>query len=346
MNKALAKYTNYNRDEFEGVEQSVIIVMDQLDLLARMFQRFDKTDFFTGTPRLQYMCLKEAVEYIQLSEELETRFMAAVSRLKKAYDLCTSHESITDDDRKHIHFYVAIRSVLFKLTKGTAPDITQMNARVREMIAEALHADGVEELFQTGTSINVDIFSDEYMARIAKIPLPNTKIKILQQLLIQAIDGFKKVNKIKGIEFAERLKRVVDDYNNRRKDEKYADEVLDDVAEQLAQLLADLKAEKDSFTGMGIDFEEKAFYDILKAVAEKYEFPYPHEKLITLSQEVKKIVDDKARYTDWSQRDDIKAELKVDLILVLAEHGYPPVPRDEVFKEIFEQAENFKKYAE
>ncbi|MBT7931720.1 DUF3387 domain-containing protein, partial [Candidatus Woesearchaeota archaeon] len=39
------------------------------------------------------------------------------------------------------------------------------------------------------------------------------------------------------------------------------------------------------------------------------------------------------------------AELKVDLILTLAEHGYPPVPKDEVFKEIFEQAENFKKYS-
>jgi type I restriction enzyme R subunit len=81
-------------------------------------------------------------------------------------------------------------------------------------------------------------------------------------------------------------------------------------------------------------------------VAEKYEFPYPHEKLIVLSRKVKTIVDDKARYTDWSQRDDIKAELKVDLILVLADNGYPPVPRDEIFKEIFEQAENFKKYAE
>ena len=95
---------------------------------------------------------------------------------------------------------------------------------------------------------------------------------------------------------------------------------------------------------MGINFEEKAFYDILKAVAEKHEFEYPHEKLITLSQAVKKVVDDKAKYTDWSQRDDIKAELKVELILILADHGYPPVPKDEVFKEIFEQAENFKKY--
>ena len=37
-------------------------------------------------------------------------------------------------------------------------------------------------------------------------------------------------------------------------------------------------------------------------------------------------------------------ELKVDLIILLAENGYPPVDRDEVYKEIFEQAENFKKY--
>ena len=64
-----------------------------------------------------------------------------------------------------------------------------------------------------------------------------------------------------------------------------------------------------------------------------------------LSRAIKIIVDDKAKYTDWSHRDDIKAELKVDLILILAEHGYPPVPKDEVFKEIFEQAENFKKYS-
>lgn len=95
---------------------------------------------------------------------------------------------------------------------------------------------------------------------------------------------------------------------------------------------------------MGINFEEKAFYDILKAVAEKYQFEYPHEKLIKLSKAVKIVVDDKAKYTDWSNREDIKAELKVGLILILADHGYPPVPRDEVFKKIFEQAENFKKY--
>lgn len=77
---------------------------------------------------------------------------------------------------------------------------------------------------------------------------------------------------IMSLEFAERMKRVVDEYNNRRRDEAFANEVLDDVAEQLAQLLEELKKEKDSFKDMGIDYEEKAFYDILSIVARKYEF--------------------------------------------------------------------------
>ena len=183
------------------------------------------------------------------------------------------------------------------------------------------------------------------MDKINAIQLPNTKIKILQRLLSQAIDEFRKINKIMGVEFSERLKRVVDEYNNRRRDEAYANEVLDDVAEKLAALLEELKKEKDSFKDMGIDYEEKAFYDILNAVARKYEFEYPDDKMIELSKRIKAIVDDKSRYTDWSTREDIKANLQVDLILLLDEFDYPPVTIDDVYKEVLEQAENFKKYS-
>lgn len=345
MNMALKKYTNFESEEFEGVEQSVTIVKDQLEVLGQMFHNFNSKDFFSGTPTEQLTCLNRAVEYVQLSEELENRFMAAVKRMKQAFNLCSSSEKISDEEKDYIHFYCAVRSVLFKLTKGDAPDISQMNARVREMLEGAIQSDGIEELFETGKHISVDIFSDEYINKINAIQLPNTKIKILQRLLSQAIDEFKKVNKIMAVEFADRLKRVVDEYNNRRKDEAFANEVLDDVADQLAQMLEDLKTEKDSFNKMGIDFEEKAFYDILKFVANKYEFEYPENKMIELSKRIKTIVDDKARYTDWAVKDDIKAALQFDLAVVLDEYGYPPVTIDDVFKEVLEQAENFKKYA-
>ena len=346
MNTALKKYTNFESEEFEGVEQSITIVKDQLEVLGQMFHNFNSSDFFNGSPTEQLACLNRAVEYVQLSEELERRFMAAVKRMKQAFNLCSSSEKFSDEDKDYIHFYCAVRSILFKLTKGDAPDIEQMNARVRKMLEGAIQSDGIEELFETGKHISVDIFSDEYMDKINAIQLPNTKIKILQRLLSQAIDEFKKVNKIMGVEFADRLKKVVDEYNNRRRDEAYANEVLDDVAEQLAQLLSELKTEKNSFKNMGIDYEEKAFYDILKAVSKKFEFEYPDDKMIELSKRIKLIVDDKSRYTDWSARDDIKANLQVDLILLLDEFGYPPVTIDDVYKEVLEQAENFKKYAQ
>ena len=345
MNTALKKYTNFESDEFEGIEQSVTIVKDQLEILGQMFHNFNSRDFFDGSPTEQLACRNRATEYVQLSEELEIRFMAAVKRMKQAFNLCSSSDKFSDEDKDYIHFYCAVRSILFKLTKGDAPDISQMNARVREMLEGAIQSDGIEELFEAGKHISVDIFSDEYMDKINAIQLPNTKIKILQRLLSQAIDELKKVNKIMGIEFADRLKRVVDEYNNRRRDEAYANEVLDDIAEQLAQLLSELKTEKNSFEKMGIDYEEKAFYDILKAVAKKFEFDYPDDKMIELSKRIKGVVDDKARYTDWSTREDIKANLQVDLILLLDKFDYPPVTIDDVYKEVLEQAENFKKYA-
>ena len=345
MNKALAKYTNFQGGTFEGVEESVTIVKDQLDVLNKMFYSFNANDYFKGSPKEQLYCLNRAVEYIQLTEELEQRFMAAVKRLKQAFGLCTSSEEISDAERDKIHFYIAIRSILFKLTKGDAPDISQMNAHVQKMVEEAILSDGIEELFSAGKNVSIDLFSDEYLDRISHIKFPNTKIKVLQKLLSQAIEEFKKVNKIKGVEFSERLQQVVNNYNDRSGDEAFANEVLGDVANQLADLLHHLKEEKNSFEDIGINFEEKAFYDILDAVAQKYGFEYPHDKMIFLAQEIKKIVDDKSKYADCFTRDDIKAELQADLIIVLDDNGYPPVAIDEAYKEVLEQAENFKKYS-
>ena len=345
MNIALRKYTNFEKEELDDVSQAVTIVLNQLEVLDQMFHNFNANDYYEGSPVEQLNCLNRAVEYVQLTQELELRFMAAVRKMKQAFNLCSSSEQFTNKDIEKLHFYQAVRSVLYKLTKGDAPDTSQMNAKVRKLLDEAIQSDGIEELFEAGKHIDVDIFSDEYMARIEKITMPNTKIKALQRLLSYAIEEFKRVNKIKSIEFAERMKAVVETYNNRRRDEVLANVVLDDVANQLADLIHELKAERDSFKSIGIDYEEKAFYDILLAVSKKYEFVYPTDKMIELSKEIRIVVDDKAKYTDWSTREDIKANLQVDLIILLDKHGYPPVTIDDVYKEVLEQAENFKKYA-
>ncbi|WP_265328021.1 DUF3387 domain-containing protein [Aeromonas veronii] len=76
----------------------------------------------------------------------------------------------------------------------------------------------------------------------------------------------------------------------------------------------------------------------------KYQLTHYQEKMLELAKEMKVTVDNNAQYPDWSNRDDIKAKLKVDLILLLHKFGFPPVANDEVYKSVLEQTENFKKY--
>lgn len=346
MNLALAHYNKADSQNFEDIQQSVVVVKDQLDLLHKLFHKFDSSKYFKGSALEQLHTLNMASEFIQATQELEKRFMYIAKRMKAAYDICVGSDQFTQEERDYIHFYLAVRSIVFKLTKGTAPDTAQMNARVKQMIEEAIKSEGVEEIFKLGEdeTTQVDIFDEDYLAKIEKIKLPNTKIKLLQKLLAKAIDDIKKVNKIMGVDFTKRMQSLVEKYNERDEADVLRSEVLEDFTNEILDLFEALRKEKESFKDLGIDFEEKAFYDILKALAKKYDFVYPEDKLVPLAQKVKQVVDDKAKYTDWSKRDDLKAELKADLIILLAENDYPPVDRDEVYKEIFEQAENFKKY--
>jgi len=346
MNLALAQYNKADGQNFEDIEQSIIVVKDNLDLLHKTFHTFDAKGYFIGNALEQLNTLNKAAEFVQLTEDLEKRFMFIVKRLKAAYDICSGSGEISEDEKDYIHFYLAVRSIVFKLTKGDAPDTAQMNAKVKEMIKNALASDGVEEIFKLGEEDGkeYDIFDDSYLVKLEKIKLPNTKIKLLQQLLAKAIGDLKKVNKVKGTDFSKKMQALVERYNERKEDDVLRSEVLEDFTDEIIDLYHAIKKERGSFKDLGIDFEEKAFYDILKELCTKYDFTYPEDKLILLAQKVKAVVDDKAKFTDWSKRSDIKAELKVDLIILLAENGYPPVDRDEVYKEIFEQAENFKKY--
>lgn len=333
MNLALAKYNKGDEDNFEDIDQSLVVVKDHLDLLAKLMHKFDNTKYFKGSTIEQLNTLNMAAEFVQQTKEIETRFMGLVKRLKAAYDICAGSEKLTQTERDYTHFYLAVRSIVFKLTKGNAPDTAQMNARVREMIKDALQSDGVEEIFKLGEEgeTEQDIFDEDYLAKIDKIKLPNTKIKLLQQLLAKVIGEMRKVNRIKGIDFSKKMQAIVERYNNREANDILRSEAYEEMANALTDLIWEVHKEFNAGDELGIDFEEKAFYDILKELCKKYDFSYPEPKLIDLAKAVKELVDGQAKFPDWNKRDDIKSALKVGLILLLDEFGYPPVERDEVY---------------
>ena len=348
FNQAMKKYANGGQNEtpVETIDNAVKLFKDELDLLRRMFTGFEYSRFFMGTPLEQLNALQMSAEHIQQTEETEKRFMKHTLIMKSAYNMCNNDERITREEIDDVHFFTAVRSIIFKTTTGVSPDATQMNRHVLKLVNEALISEEVVAInnLQLNDAKQIDLLASQYMDKLKNLPYKNTKVKLMEQLLKRVIDSVKKVNKVKAVSFTERLNEIIDIYNDRSDDIVLADEIVTEVAKQLADLFEEIK--KDSVLPDGIpDIEVKAFYDILKSVAEKYGFldQYTEEQYVEIAQAVKEKVDDSSQFIDWDKRADIKAQLKVQIILTLSNHGYPPATRDEVFKAIFEQAENFKK---
>lgn len=346
MMEALKIYGSPQENPVDELYITIEIFRNHLSLLDDLLINFNAQPFFTGTPLQRLLCLNNAAEYIQLNNEMQKRYMNLTKKLKSAYGICFPSGELTDEEVKKAQFYLAVRSIIYKQTKGDAPDTEVMNKYVQKMVNEAIACTGVENIVDGNKK--VDIFSEDFLKELDKVKMPITKFNALLKLLRKAITDYGKVNKVKSVEFSEMLKAVVERYNNRDRlvftNEVVAD-FVDDLSDKLIDILNQLKEDKNSFEKMGITFEEKAFYDILVRVRDDHKFKYADDKCLKLAKEIKNLVDDKSRFADWSTKSDIKSQLNMELTVLLYNNGYPPEWNDEVFEKVMEQAENFKKYS-
>ena len=347
MLEAVKKYGSPQESPVDELNITLGIFRNHLKMIDDLLLGFNAVKFFTGEPLERLNCLNSAAEYVQARKDTENRFMGLSRRLKSAYNICFPSGELTDEETAKAQFYLAIRSIIYKQTKGDAPDAEVMNRVVEEMVQNAIACTGIENVVDEHKS--VDLFSDEFIEQLNTVKLPITKFNALLKLLRKAISAYGRTNKVKAIEFDERLRKVVDDYNSRDKlvfTSEVVSDFVNDLSDQLLQILKDLQEDQSSFEKMGISFEEKAFYDILVKVRDDHGFPYADEKCVILAKKIKELVDDKAQFADWATRDDIKNQLNMELTVLLYKNGYPPEWDEEVFEKVMEQAENFIRYSD
>ena len=345
MFEAIKKYGTLQESPIDEMDVALGIFRNHLALITALISGFNAHKYYNGTPLERLHCLNLAAEYIQLNKENQTRFMGLARRLKGSYVICFPTGDLTDEETVMAQFYLAIRSIIYKQTKGNAPDAATMNSVVEEMVKSALTCNSVENIFDDNETI--DIFSDATLAQLDKVKLPVTKLNALLKLLKKAINDYGKTNKVKAIDFSARLSTVVDKYNTRDNIEQVSEIVFDfitSLTDEILDIFKDLKEDKSSFEKLGITFEEKAFYDILVKVRDDHDFDFAEDKCLDLAKKIKDLVDDKSKFADWSTKFDIKNALNMELTLLLYRGGYPPEWDEEVFEKVLDQAENFKKY--
>ena len=344
----------YNGDitPVEHSDVAFVIFKDFMNKVEDLLAGFDYSKFFTTdlSEIDRLLLIQSGGEYVMSIKDRETNFMGFALRIKKAFDICAGDPRMETSDVDKMQYFMCVRSYIYKLIVDGTPDEVLMNRRISELVNKAISStyDGKPFDFTDSEEVT-DLFSDEFLEKIENIKMPFTKYQALIKLLKKAIKEFGHTNILKATLFSEKLKKIIERYNARNEIELVHDvveDVMEGLSDELQKLFKELQEEKKSFEAMGITYDEKAFYDILVAVSEKYKFKdkISDEKFIELAKEIKKLVSNKSKYTDWTNRQDIRDELYSDVAKKLYAHGFPPQPIDDAYEEIMKQVENFKKY--
>lgn len=364
----------------DDVEQATKIFREELEILKKLFSGYNLAPFLNleCDPVKRYTLLAKAAEYVFTATEVlrqevnskiqkvsfKTYFLNTVKRMRAAFDVCQPSGDLGEEESALAQCFMAIAGFVRKMSGTSDVDADSMNRVVAKMVEEALKYNQVENVLESGEED--DLFSPEYFEKLSDIKMPATKLEILIKMLRKQIKDYGKVNQVAAKSFQEMLEKTIAEYHERRKSlsleeagetqEQASENIIQNATQQALEILKQMQENRESFRKMGLTFEEKAFYDILMALRDQYNFEYGNDKEIngvivndkckSLAKKVKEIIDIKSSFADWLNNQRVRDELKFDIKLCLIKNGYPPQYSPEVFTKVMEQVENFEENAE
>lgn len=362
----------------DDVDQATSVFREELLILKDLFSGYDLAPFLDpdGDPAERYRLLAKAAEYVFIStEELSTEsnggkstkrvsfktyFLKTVKRMRAAYDICQPSGELSEEESSLAQCFMAIAGFVRKMSGTSEVDTDTMNRHVAKMVEEALKYNQVESILENGEQ--EDLFSPEYFEKLSDVKMPASKLELLVKMLRKQISEYSKTNQMAAKKFQEMLEETIKQYHERRKhltteeagaaQEETSEEIIRNATEQALQILKKMHADRDSFRKVGLTFEEKAFYDILMALRDQYNFEYGTDKVVdgvsvndkckSLAKKIKEIIEVKSSFADWLNNQIVRDQLKFDIKVCLIKNGYPPQYSPEVFRKVMEQVENFE----
>ena len=358
----------------DDVEQATMIFREELEVLKTLFTNYDLAPFLNPgcDPIERYALLAKAAEYVFVSTQelnnesgkvtFKTYFLMTVKRMRLAFDICQPSGELEEEESALAQCFMAIAGFVRKMSGTSDVDADTMNRTVSKMVEEALKYNQVESVLESGEE--EDIFSPEYFEKLSDIKMPATKLELLIKMLRKQIKEYGKVNRVAAKTFQEMLEKTIAEYHERRKhltaeeagetQEQASEDIIRAATEQALAILRQMNENRESFRKIGLTFEEKAFYDILVALRDQYNFEYGtdqkvdgvvvNDKCKALAKKVKEIIDTKSSFADWLNNQNVRNQLKLDIKICLVKDGYPPQYSPEVFNKVMEQVENFEEY--
>jgi type I restriction enzyme R subunit len=309
------------------------VLLEKIDVLRAMLHGFDYSGFLTGGHRV----LAGAADHVLglksgPTRDGKKRFADTALAMSKAFTLCC-----TLDEAKAVREEVAfLQGVKVMLTKKEfsaqkRSDETRELA-IRQIISQAVVSECVVDIFDAVglAKPNIGLLDDEFLAQVQKLPEKNLAVELLERLLEGEIKSRFASNVMQDRKFSEMLASVIARYQNRSIETAQVMEELVDMAKKFRKAAGRGEA-------LGLSEDEVRFYDAL-ANNESAVRELTDETLKKISHELTENLRQNLG-VDWSERESVRARLRLMVKRILRKYKYPPDLQDAAVELVLAQAQ-------
>lgn len=237
------------------------------------------------------------------------------------------------ETRLEAAFMESVRVAITRINQSRKLSLKEINERISELLRHTIKTSEVIDIF-ADAKLEFSIFDDKYLTSLQRMKEKNVAVEILARLLNDELKLFERTNLVQSELFSEKIRRIMLAYNNGQINNI---EVLDG----LIKLAQEIKEVEDAGQKLGLNKEEKAFYDaLLKPQALKDYYEDKNEDLIAIVRELTDMLN-KNKTIDWQKRETARADMRSLVKRLLKKYNYPPRERDEALQYVMAQCERW-----
>ncbi len=313
--------------------EALSVLLEKLDVLRAMLHGFDYSDFLTGGHKT-LACAANHVLGIKGDKERDgkKRFADQALAMSHAYSLCCTLEE-AKGLRDEVAFMQAVKVILTKreVSKQRKTD-EERDLAIRQIISSAVVSGEVVDIFAAVglDKPNIGLLDDDFLAQVHNLPEKNLAVELLERLLQGEIKSRFASNVVQDKKFSDMLASVIQRYQNRSIE----------TAQVMEELIAMAKKFREAATRgdqLGLHEDEVKFYDAL-ANNESAVRELQDETLKKIAQELTQNLRENLT-VDWSERESVRAKLRLMVKRILKKYKYPPDQADNAVQLVLEQAE-------
>jgi type I restriction enzyme R subunit len=304
------------------------LLAEKLDILQTMLHGFDYSGFLTGG----HKALAGAANHVLGIKDGKKRFADTALQMSKAFSLCCTLDE-AKAVREEVAFFQGIKVILTKkdLSAQKKTD-EQRDLAIRQIINSAVVSESVVDIFDAVglDKPNIGLLSDEFLAQVKNLPEKNLAVELLERLLEGEIKSRFASNVVQEKKFSELLSSVITRYQNRSIETAQ-------VMEELIEMARKFQEAANRGDELGLTEDEIKFYDALatnesavRELADETLKKIAHELTENLRQNLS---------VDWSERESVRAKLRLMVKRILRKYKYPPDLQDAAVELVLQQAQ-------